>query len=254
MDVALWIHRLSGEKTASIMKRVMRRQPFVKVRVENGFCILKCHDTDDALSYICDYLSERKLFMGRWHMLHKDSTRLHRKTSDRFHVGCCRFGFWDVFEYPSQINDYDLQIKRLEMMMGGKPMYMVEKELYGNEFLTEQSVRNVKFKSYVYNLKKYHGKSEREAIEMVSKEFPGWDVKPDVKKKTPDDVRKMNELEKGKIADLISKLRFYTPSQRRKYLMDNLIDMMRFVSLYKKNGREWVLDTIGEIKGIIDRE
>lgn len=252
MKVLFWIHRFDAEKTASIMKRVFKKKPYIKVGVEDGHCILNCHDMGtDATTHFCDFLVNHKGFMGRFHSQHPDSDNLSDK-KEKYEMAACRFGFWDLYDYPNDIEKYKMMLARFNMMRAGVPMYQADMAVFGVSHKDDPEVRYNRFATYVYNLVKFHGKTEDEAKEIIEGLYPGWGVKPPKKVFTKKQKLDSAMREAKLVHDLIEKLKFMGPKHRRRYLRENFIDEVRFKLILKKFGRDWVMENIGPVPGITD--
>lgn len=174
--VVFWIHRFSAEKTAQVMKELFRKKPFIKVSVENGYCIFNCQDMgEDPVGWLAEQLVDSKKFMGKYHCSNPNIENLSYKTSERYWVPTCRFGYWDMNLYPDDLKQFQYQLRRFYNMKKGLPMYAAEMEASEHFNMPPKECqvgKNLKFNTYVYDLVNYHGESPQNAQEIVDKAFP----------------------------------------------------------------------------------
>lgn len=267
----LFIHRLDAEKICSIAKRIFAKYAYIKPKVEDGKCIILCHDMPDSpTSWLIDKLLDSKRFMGKYHISNKDREKL--LSEDRFWMSICRFGYWDVFDYgrdkdedgnpvDQPIEKYTLyMLERFRLLRKGHPLHKAmkmasEKTGHSLDNFTDSQMINQKH-FCVGNLVDYFGKSDEEATEIVLQEFPAWaKAQPPVSvPKTPEEQHRLNQNLLMKIEQLVKKLAFYSPKMRAKYLNDNdhFTDFILFTTLVMPKGIEWVRQNIGEITGFTD--
>lgn len=267
----LFIHRLDAERICSIAKKIFERYAYIKPIVEDGKCIIVCHDMPNSpTSWLIDRLLDSKRFMGKYHISNEERENL--SSEDRFCMAICRFGYWDVFDYGRDKDDngnpvdqpvekYTLyMLERFRLLRKGRPLYKAmkmasKKTGYSLDNFTDSQMINQK-DFCVSNLVDYFGKSKEEATELVLNEFPAWAKAqpPILVPKTPEEQNRMNQNLMMKIEQLVKKLAFYSPKMRAKYLNDNdrFCDFLIFTTLVRSKGIEWIRENIGEIPGFTD--
>lgn len=253
--VFFWMSRLKVEKVAKIMQRVLQNCPFIKVVVEDGACVFHCVDMgSDPASWIIERLVNSKLFMGHFHS-DKVSMDLLNRTSNRYYMATCRFGYFDLCNYED-MSFCKYLIKKFELQKGGLPYYaaeMLASECEGYPLNFKDEVKVYRRNDYIRDLVDFHGKTKEEATALIDCEFPGWkDIVLEEKKFI--DVDHSNELEAKIVDDLIGRLSFMGPKSRSRYLnsSDNILDFVRVMTLYHTFGSEWLLENVGRIPGIVE--
>lgn len=253
--VKIWISRLDTEKTAKIMRILFAKKPYIKVFVENSDCILDCHEVgDDPVSYIVEYLSDKKKFMGKFY-----SDLVNNEKLERYQMPICRFGWWDACLLPEGLQELQFNIQRFHNLQAGMLLHEADIDAQnktGYIMTNTDKTKKRMYESYVGDIVKYKGKSREEAESILDPFFPDWKNMPnfDLSPKilSPEQVAKSAERELKFLNDLIGNLQFMSPKMRKKHLDKNLLDALRINGLLKRNGREWIVNTIGEIPGYTD--
>jgi hypothetical protein len=253
--VFFWMSRLKVEKVAKIMQRVFRNCPFIKVVVEDGACIFHCMDMGaDPASWIIEYLVNSKLFMGRFHS-DKINMDLLDRTSNRYYMAVCRFGYFDLCNHDN-MSFCKYLIKRFELQKSGLPYYCAEKlasECEGYSLNFNDQIKIYRRHDYIRDLVDFHGMTKEDATALIDHKFPGWkDIV--LEEREPIDVDHSNELEDKLVDDLIGRLKFMNAKSRSRYLKsnENILDFIRVMTLYQKFGSEWILENVGRIPGIVE--
>lgn len=257
--VVFWIHRFDAAKTAQIMTKILRSKPYIKASVQDGLCILDCHDLgSDPSGHICEWLVDQKKFMGKYHYSSGRILSIEKK-QDRLQIPCCRFGFFDLWLFPEEMPIFEYWKIRFENLRSGMPMHQADMDAHeksGHHVeLTNEQKRQL-YDSYRRDLCDFFGKKVEEAEKILDPIFPDWKNMPK-KVFTP---RKMTEKQKKKavereikiMLDLVGKLQFMSPKSRKKFLNDNFLEELRLKSILKAKGILWVLENIGEIPGYTD--
>jgi hypothetical protein len=89
---------------------------------------------------------------------------------------------------------------------------------------------------------------------VIDRRFPEWkDIKIEKKKIILRDERKRARDEYRKALELAKKLAFMSPKKRKIYLeSDNFFEYILFMMLCKVKGKEWILENIGPVPGIVE--
>lgn len=257
--IMFWIHRFDSLKTAKIMTKILRRKPYVKVSVQDGFCILDCHDLgSDPVGYICEWLVDQKRFMGKYH--HSSGTSIaFQKKQDRLQLPCCRFGFFDLWLFPDEMQIFQYWKIRFQNLMAGMPMHQADMDAHeksGHHVELNNEQKRQRYDDYRRDLCEVFGKTVVEAEHILDPFFPCWKTMPKKvlsKRKMTEEQRKMAaKREVQLMTDLIARLQFMSPKSRKRFLNDNFLDELRLRSIIKANGISWVVENIGEIPGYTD--
>jgi hypothetical protein len=257
--VLFWIHRLSGEQTARIMRTFLKKKPYIKVVVQENNCYLLCHDTgSDPATYIFEYLLDNKRFMGKYHHSVQQCPKFEAR-KDRLQIPVCRFGYFDICS-SDDIKEFNFWRYRFNNLKAGMLLHEAETDAHNRSgFISEMTDENKRFRydSYVRDLRKYRKLTKVQAQEIIDPLFPGWKDLPkrshkELKPMTKEQKAKASEKEIQIINDLIGKLQFMSAKSRKRYLRENFLDELRVRFMIGRRGKEWVIDNIGEIPGLTD--
>jgi hypothetical protein len=171
----------------------------------------------------------------------------------------CRFGWWDACLLPEGLQELQFNIQRFHNLKAGMLLHEADIDAQnktGYKMTNTDKAKKRIYESYVSDIVKYKGKSREEAESILDPIFPDWKNMPNFdlspKKLSPEQIAKSAERELKFLNDLIGNLQFMSPKMRKKHLDKNLIDALRINGLLKRNGREWIVNTIGEIPGYTD--
>ena len=250
--VWFFIHGKSAEKTAQLVSVVLKKYPFIKVVVEDSKCILVCHDMGkEPSTWIVQKLLESKKWLGKFHPKHPcHNVERVNYLIQKYNSGICRFGFFDCYEYPSDLKLANYFVDLHNNIRKKLPLYLAEKNALissGHIFEYSNNTKITKREHYIDNLIKFSGMSRKDAINLIDQEFPDW------KNLQPDPPPKMIKLPSKKMAlELAKKLAFLSPKRRAKQLKENIMDILLFRLLLENKGAAWILENIGPIPGILE--
>ena len=248
------IHGKDAEKTAYLMRKILRKKTFIQVSVENGECIISSREISGSISnWLCDYLLSSKRFMGKFHEEHIAHNKYQKNYYfERYNQVPSRFGFFEC----NDIEDYDFyqycKIRTGQLLMG-VPEYLAEKTAFDESGYVDQVVDTFKVirrKSFIRDLVIYHNKSITEATKLVDVYWSHYNII--TKEPTEEEILKMREKVKDESQKLIEILKFYSPKQRRRYLdePENFTQFFLVMNMILKKGHEWFIENCGEIEGI----
>jgi hypothetical protein len=258
--VWFWISGMSAEKTAKIAFWLFKKYKFIKINIEEEKCMLFCHDMGTyPNSWIAEKLLENKKFLGRFDTNHNlYNSKLLEKTCNRYFLAVCRFGYFDLFNYPEDKEIASFTLRRFYNQKSGMPFYLADLDAFN--FINKEPDFNDNIKcyrrtEYIHDLVRFFGKTKSEATKIIDDKFPTWKnikiIKPKINSIS---IKKKNKLEIKKTNDLVHKLQFMSPKMRKCYLQksENIIDFLRFRTICEIKGNNWVLENIGKVPGIID--
>jgi hypothetical protein len=251
----VWLHlttarngTLPANKTANILKKIFRKISYIHISIEGNKCIISSTEVPDLNSWVIDKLLNSKKFMGVYHPDHPNFKV--SKTAERILTPATRFGYFNCVN----LNDKDMGqffIERTNHLLNKMPLYLANK-------LAEQTARvkimpeENKYKDltrteYIEDLVHNHNTSRKDAETLIDYEFPELLVK---NKETPLTPNQIQKIINDKAEELIKTLRFYSPKERKKYLdkIENFDKYIIFGTLFKTKGRDWIVNTIGEVQ------
>jgi hypothetical protein len=258
--VWFWISGMSADKIAKIASSLFKKYKFIKINIEEEKCMLCCHDMGTYPSgWITEKLIDNKKFLGRFN-INSDlyNSKLLEKTCNRYFLAVCRFGYFDLFNYPEDKEIASFTLRRFYNQKSGMPFYLADLDAF--KFINKQPDWNNNIKyyrrtEYIHDLVCFFGKTKSEATKIIDNEFPTWkNIKLEKTKINSISIKKKNKLETKKTNDLVHKLQFMSPKKRKCYLQksENIIDLLRFTAMCEIKGADWVLENIGKVPGIID--
>ena len=256
--VWFYIHDFPVEKTLKVADRFFKKYGFIKPTIENDKCILLCRDMGEhPSSWIIDKLIDSVKFLGKFcpkHLLYKK--KRNARTVDRYYVAACRFGYFDVYDWPDDEKNANFILSKLKKQLAGIPFWLAERQASletGRQLTDDESLKKIRRDEYISDLVKFFNYSKKDAVKLIDAEFPEW-KNCKVKTLSPSEKAQRIKQEQVKIKDLVGKLAFMSPKQRKVYLNqnDNFADFMRFMYIVKSRGFSWVKDNIGTIPGFID--
>lgn len=257
--VWFYIHNFPLAKTLRVAKHFLKKYKFIKCVIEDDKCILICHDMGKyPSSWIINKCISMKSFIGKYHRKHPlYNSKRNAKTVDRYQAAACRFGYFDIYDWPNDKQHANFILTKLKKQLEGKPFYQAEHEAAAecnHKLNQESSHKYIKRYEYIKDLVNFFGHTEESATQLIDKELPSYkdaQPKPPMTKAQRD---KKISSEKVKIDELIGKLLLMSPKHRKKYLNDdeNMGDFIRFIFIVKTRGVEWVKNNIGSIPGIVD--
>ena len=264
--VAFHIFGKSAERTAYLMRKVLRRYPFLRFGVEGGRCVISSDQVNGSLNgWLIDRLLKSRRFLGRYHRSHPlyDADRT-EAAQDRYHTCLCRFGYWDsVDATPEDMRHFEWSVRKMTLRLRGLPDYRAalratretghDPHPPGGDGAEEEAKHWVR-RGYIAELVKRYGYDPAEAQRRVDRHFKRYDVPLRPREPVDPEVRRANAERQGeRMNEMMSILKFLgCPKERRRWLRRNddfLGDLfLRFV--LAKHGREWFVEKIGEIEGI----
>lgn len=258
--VWFWISGMSAEKTAKIAFWLFKKYKFIKINIEEEKCMLYCYDMGKYPNgWIVEKLVKNKKFLGRFDTNHNlYNSKLLEKTSNRYHLAVCRFGYFDLFNYPEDNEVANFTLRKFYNQKSGMPFYLAELDAF--KFVNKEPDWNDNIKyyrriEYIHDLVCFFGKTKSEATKIIDDEFPKWkNIKLEKPKINSISIKKKNKLETKKANDLVHKLQFMSPKMRKSYLQksENFIDFLRFTAMCEIKGFDWILENIGIVPGIVD--
>lgn len=263
MEKQVWfhLHSHSPEITVKIMTKILEKYKFLKVFLHDNRCIISSVDVPDSLnSWIIEKILNSKRFMGRYHPAHNLYT--HPTTQKRIRIAqgrmqACmsRFGFWDSIDYPEEKVFGEFLVRKTQYLLMKKPLWQAIKlslQETSHILATLEGKWAISFKIDLYkDMVKYHEHSKEEALTIIHREFPYLENFPIRMPVEDNEISKevIQTIQK-KTHDLIQTLKFYSPKQRKSYLekSENFDKYLIFVALFHRNGKEWIVENIGEIE------
>ena len=267
--VAFHIFGRSAERTAYLMRKVLRRYPYLRVGVEGARCVISSDQVSGSLNtWLIERLLRSRLFLGRYHDGHVlyDAERK-EAVEERYRTCLCRFGLWDsVDAEPEELRGFDYSVRRTELRLKGLPDYSASaramRELSYDPYPPDRiddSVRAAMHlirRGYIEELVERYGVDPETAVRRVDRRFKRYDVPmPEIRRAPvdPEVARRNSEAQNKRLTDMMDTLKFLgCPRRRRLWLMrndDHIGDLfLRFV--LHKRGREWFVERVGEIEGI----
>ena len=258
--VWFYIHRFDAAKTAHVARIILRKYPFIKPTVEGDKCILLCSDMGkDPSSWVIEKLVENKRFLGHFHSESKRyNAERHEYLTEMHHAAVCRFGFFDLYDVPDDLEFANFIVGKLQNTLSGQPAYLAEENASissGHKLNFSNEIKVERRKMYIYNLVRFHNYSKELATLTIDRKFPEWkDIKIEKKKISPREERKRARDEYKKALELAKKLAFMSAKDRKNHLSqnNNLFEFLLFVKLCKVKGREWILENVGPVPGIVE--
>jgi hypothetical protein len=212
----------------------------------------------DPSSWVIEKLVENKKFLGHFHSGSKRyNAERHEYLTEKHHAAVCRFGFFDLYDVPDDLQFANFILGKLQNTLSGQPAYLAEENASissGHKLNFSNEIKVERRKMYIYNLVKFHNYSKELATLVIDRRFPEWkDIKIEKKKIILRDERKRARDEYRKALELAKKLAFMSPKKRKIYLeSDNFFEYILFMMLCKVKGKEWILENIGPVPGIVE--
>lgn len=257
--VVFHIHGKTAERTAYIMAKVLKRHKYINVAVEDGECVLTTSHVDGSFnSWLIEYLTESKRFLGRFHRDHPLYNNEKIEASIERHEGvACRFGWWESGDMPEEKSMFDYHRQRVAFSLSGFPKYLCvlrAMKVTGYNAEPHDDNKGWQRKNYIYDLVKNYGFDEAEATKRVDKYFAHYNIEPAPKKPISREEKKRNARKtQERCEKMIGVLRMYSsPKQRAEYInrSGNIVDWLYLRFLLQKYGREWFVENVGEITGL----
>ena len=252
------IYNFPAAKTLKLANKLFGKYKFIKPTIEDDKCILVCHDMGkEPTSWILDRLIANKKFMGKFDTSSPMYSHARmRSTVNRYYIAACRFGYFDAYDWPDTDNFAKFLSLKLQKQLSGIPFYAAEREAAleaNHDFNLDEQGKKYRRLSYIKDLVRYFNHTREEATLIIDREFPEWKSIKIEKKVLSVEEKKQRVVDEAKrMSELVSKLSFMSPKQRKKYLdsMDNLLDYLRFMQICNSKGISWVLENIGPVPGI----